>query len=193
MPEKSIALKKFPTIGVCGLDCGLCPRYYTNGPSRCPGCGGVDFFSKHPSCSFITCCVKRKALEVCAECDEYPCAKFKSKEEYDLVPESSSYPPYRKVLSNLSFIQKNGVKEFVDIQKRRIEILEVMLLDFNEGRSRSFFCRACALLEIKELERAWNKANFECKSMAIGQIDVKTKSKILKKMLEEVVAKGQQD
>jgi len=193
MPEKSTILKKYPTIGVCGLDCGLCPRYYTDGPSRCPGCGGVDFSNKHPSCSFITCCVKRKGLEVCAECGDYPCGKFKSQEEYEQVPESSSYPPYRKVLPNLSFIQKNGVKEFVDIQKRRIEILEVMLLDFNEGRSRSFFCRVCALLEIKELECAWIKANFECKSMTIGQIDVKTKSIILKKMLEEVVAKSQQD
>jgi hypothetical protein len=25
-----------PTIGCCGIDCGLCPRYYTDGPSRCP-------------------------------------------------------------------------------------------------------------------------------------------------------------
>ena len=52
-------IKKYPTIGVCGLDCGLCPRYYTIGPSRCPGCAGPDFFNKHPSCSFITCCVKK--------------------------------------------------------------------------------------------------------------------------------------
>jgi hypothetical protein len=37
---KEYHIKKYPTIGVCGLDCGLCPRYYTIGPSRCPGCAG---------------------------------------------------------------------------------------------------------------------------------------------------------
>jgi hypothetical protein len=82
--------KKYPTIGVCGLDCGLCPRYYTVGSSRCPGCGGPDFLNKHPSCSFITCCVKKKNHEVCAECSEFQCSKFKSNEEYQQVKESSS-------------------------------------------------------------------------------------------------------
>ena len=31
------ALRRYPTIGVCGLDCGLCPRYvYTAGTSNAP-------------------------------------------------------------------------------------------------------------------------------------------------------------
>ncbi|HNR04634.1 MAG TPA: DUF3795 domain-containing protein, partial [Bacillota bacterium] len=47
--------KKIHTLGCCGLDCGLCPRFFTEGASRCPGCCGVDFENKHPSCSFITC------------------------------------------------------------------------------------------------------------------------------------------
>jgi hypothetical protein len=90
-------VKKYPTIAVCGLDCGLCPRYYTEGPSRCPGCAGPGFFDKHPSCSFITCCVKKKGLEVCAECADFPCAKFKSEEEYNRLAGSPSYPSYKKV------------------------------------------------------------------------------------------------
>jgi hypothetical protein len=39
-------VKIYPTIGACGLDCGLCTRYYTVGPSRCPGCCGPDSFTK---------------------------------------------------------------------------------------------------------------------------------------------------
>ncbi|TET26129.1 MAG: DUF3795 domain-containing protein, partial [Dehalococcoidia bacterium] len=50
-------LKKYPIVGACGLNCGLCPRYYTQGTSRCPGCCGPDFWQKHPGCAFITCCV----------------------------------------------------------------------------------------------------------------------------------------
>ena len=53
--------KKYPTIGCCGIDCGLCPRYYTEGKSRCPGCFGPQFMDiMGQSCSFITCCVKNK-------------------------------------------------------------------------------------------------------------------------------------
>ncbi len=150
-------LKKYPTIGVCGLDCGLCPRYYTDGPSRCPGCGGPDFAEKHPSCSFITCCVKKHGLEACGECAEFPCSKFKSEEEYSKVPLSSSYPPYWKVLSNQRLIQKKGIKEFVALQRKRISLLEVMLEKHDDGRSKSFFCRAAALLEPTELKDALDK------------------------------------
>ncbi len=47
--------KQYPSLGCCSLDCGMCPAYYTDGPSQCPGCGGEYFFEKHPSCFFITC------------------------------------------------------------------------------------------------------------------------------------------
>jgi hypothetical protein len=47
--------------------------------SRCPRCCGLDFFDKHPSCSFISCYVKKKRFEVAAECPEFLCLKFKPK------------------------------------------------------------------------------------------------------------------
>lgn len=144
--------KKYPTIGVCGLDCGLCPRYYTVGSSRCPGCGGPDFLNKHPSCSFITCCVKKKNLEVCAECSEFQCSKFKSNEEYQQVKESSSYPSCKKIIPNLNFIKENGIKKFVEQQKKRIKLLEIMIENFDDGRSKSFFCISCALLPLEKLQ-----------------------------------------
>jgi hypothetical protein len=28
----------YPEIGICGLSCGLCPSYHTDGISRCGGC-----------------------------------------------------------------------------------------------------------------------------------------------------------
>ncbi len=151
-------VKEYPTVGVCGLDCGLCPRYYTAGPSRCPGCGGPDFHEKHPSCSFITCCVKKRGLEVCGECPEFPCAKFKSEEEYRKLPLSPSYPPYRNVLSNLRCIQEEGIKKFAGLQARRIRLLETMIERYDDGRSKSFFCRAAALLEPTVLDGALEKA-----------------------------------
>ena len=182
-------IKKYPTIGVCGLDCGLCPRYYTVGTSRCPGCGGPDFFNKHPSCSFITCCVKKKNLEVCAECPEFPCSKFKDAGEYQAL-ESSSYPPYRKIMPNLNFIKEHGIKKFIEQQGRRIELLERMIENFDDGRSKSFYCRAATLLSVRDLEIALNKTEQRIEADKLRSDDIKTRSKILRGFLDDFAARG---
>lgn len=181
--------KIYPTIGVCGLDCGLCPRYYTVGTSRCPGCAGPDFSNKHPSCSFITCCVKKKNLEVCAECSEFPCSKFKSEEEYQQLKQSSSYPPYKKIISNLNFIKEYGIKKFIKQQKKRIKLLETMIENFDDGRSRSFYCKAAALLDLTILKNSLDKVTQKIKTDNIKPNDTKTKAKILKSILNEIALK----
>jgi hypothetical protein len=182
-------MKRYPTIGVCGLDCGLCPRYYTAGPSRCPGCAGPDFADKHPSCSFITCCVKKKGLEACGECPDFPCSRFKSDQEYRQVKESSSYPPYRKVLSNLKAIRERGIEEFVQQQKKRIRLLERMLDGFDDGRSKSCYCRSAALLDPEALDRALDAAIRQVKAEHIQPNDVKAKAKILRALLDVLTPK----
>lgn len=182
-------MKIYPTIGVCGLDCGLCPRYYTVGTSRCPGCASPDFSNKHPSCSFITCCVKKKNLEVCAECSEFPCSKFKSEEEYQQLKQSSSYPPYKKIISNLNFIKEYGIKKFIKQQKKRIKLLETMIENYDDGRSRSFYCKAAALLDLTILKNSLDKVTQKIKTDNIKPNDTKTKAKILKSILNEIALK----
>lgn len=182
-------LKTYPTIGCCGLDCGLCPRFYTVGHSRCPGCTGPGFFNKHPSCSFITCCVKRKNLEVCAECSEFPCSKFKSDEEYQQLQESSSYPSSKKIMPNLNFIKKRGIKKFIEQQRSRIKLLETMIKKFDDGRSRSFFCKAAALLDLTSLTSSLDKATQKIKTDKIKRNDIKKKAQILKEIINEIAFK----
>ncbi len=182
-------VKTYPTIGVCGLDCGLCPRYYTIGTSRCPGCVGPDFFEKRPSCSFITCCVKKKNLEVCGECPDFPCSKFKSEEEYQQLKESSSYPSYKKVMPNLNFIKEYGIEKFAEQQKERIQLLQIMIENFNDGRSRSYFCRASAFLDPTSLKNLIDKATWKIKAEKIEQNDFKNKAKILKAIIHEAALK----
>jgi len=181
MRKTAAPLKHFPTLGACGLDCGLCPRYYTAGKSRCPGCAGPGFAAKHPSCSFITCCVKKKGLEVCGQCPEFPCPKFNSAEEYRAT-ESSSYPPARKILPNLHFIRRCGVAHFVRQQRRRIKLLESMLSGFDDGRTRSFYCRAAALLDSRVLEGALRAARRE---VGFSSLDVRAKANLLRALLNE--------
>ena len=177
-------VKTYPTIGACGLDCGLCPRYYTVGASRCPGCCGSEFFDKHPTCSVITCCVRKKNLEVCAECAEFPCSKFKTAEEYQ-ARESSSYPPYRRILPNLNYIKEHGIEKFIQEQQKRIGLLETMLVNFDDGRSKSLFCRAAALLSLNSLKSSLDKVTENIKKDNIKSNDIKTKAKILRGLLSE--------
>jgi len=179
-------VKKYPTLGCCGLDCGLCPRYYTEGSSRCPGCCGPNFFNKHHSCGHITCCVKKNNLEVCAECSDFPCQKFDSwfgNEAYD------SFVTHKKTEPNLYFIKKHGVEKFIEQQKERIKFLKDMLKGFNEGRSRSFYCIAAALLSVNDVKKSIDSAKKEVKTLDIKNDDVKSKAKILRKIIQDVADK----
>lgn len=170
--------KTYPTIGCCGLDCGLCPRFHTASSSKCPGCCGPNFFNKHPSCSYITCCVKKKNLEVCAQCDEFPCSKFGSLLEG--VPKYDSFLTYKKVPFNLDYIRKYGIEKFIEEQKERIELLDLMLKNFDDGRSKSFFCIIATLLPIKILKTILDEIEQKLKTNQINSNDLKGISKILK-------------
>lgn len=178
--QKSKPIKNHTTIACCGLDCGLCPTYYTRGPSRCPGCCGTDFFNKHPSCSIITCCVKKYNFETCAECREFPCIKINKWDKYD------SFISHRVSLSNLGFIKEKGIDEFLVQQQKRINLLEIMLENFNEGRSKSFYCIATALLPIEDLKNALEETNKQINDEEIDMKDLKAKSKILRKNLTKM-------
>lgn len=139
-------LKKNETIGCCGIDCGLCPRFYTKGDSACPGCGGLNFKDKHPSCGYLTCCAVKKGFEVCSFCNEFPCKRFESeKDGYD------SFVTHQRIMPNLYFTKKNGIDKFLEQQKIRMDILTDLLTNFDEGRSKSFFCISCTLFPLDEL------------------------------------------
>ncbi len=183
---KEQPVKIYPTLGCCGLDCGLCPRYYTVGSSRCPGCCGPDFFNKHPSCSYITCCVKKKNLEVCAQCEEFPCSKFESLRTNG--GENTSFATYRKVYPNMTFIKEYGLKKFIEQQNKRMKLLQTMLKSFNEGRSKSFYCLAAALLSIEALENSLKKTVRSLRDRKIRSDDIKTRAQTLRGFFEEYVA-----
>jgi hypothetical protein len=139
-------LKKHYTIGCCGIDCGLCPRFHVKGDSVCPGCGGTNFKDKHPSCGFVTCCVIKNGFEVCSDCKDYPCNRFDSERKGD-----DSFVTHKNVFVNLDSIKSTGIDYFIDQQKLRMKILIDFLDKYDDGRSKSFFCISCALLPLDKL------------------------------------------
>jgi hypothetical protein len=168
-------LKLFESIGCCGINCSLCPRFHTIGNSACPGCGGLRFKDKHPSCGFLTCCAIKNGFEVCSFCNDYPCKRFDAeKSGYD------SFVTHINVFSNLDFIKQNGISQFIDQQKIRTEILTDFITNYDDGRSKSFFCLSCALLPLENLNDIQRIANdFNDSS------NLKDKNKRLKEILLE--------
>jgi hypothetical protein len=167
-------LKKYSTIACCGIDCGLCPRFHTKGNSACPGCGGLNFKEKHPSCGFLTCCVTKNGLEVCSDCKDYPCRRFEPERQgFD------SFVTHKKMFTNLDFIKNNGMNCFLEQQKTRMNILADFLTDCDDGRSKNFFCISCALIPLDELQQIHRfMISLPCLSA------VKEKNKMLKDRLQ---------
>ncbi len=174
--------KKYPTVACCGLDCGLCPRYHTEGPSKCPGCAGPTFFEKHPSCGKITCCVKERGLEVCGECDEFPCASKYGSWMSDGI-HYDSFVTYQRVTDNMEFIRQKGVERYAELQKTRIDLLETMLELYNDGRSKSYYCIAAALLPTEDIETAMEETRRRIETDHIPPEDHNNRAKILKELL----------
>jgi hypothetical protein len=175
------SLKRYPIVGACGLDCGLCPRYYTDGPSRCPGCGGPDFFNKHPSCGFITCCVKEKGLESCGQCrDLKNCPKVLK--SLEAAKECDSFISYKPLAGNLTFIRDKGIEEFVRLEKEKVRFLKELLERYNDGRSKSFLCLSCQLLPLHNLKDA---IRFIKDCIPEGT-DVKEKARVVRAAISEL-------
>jgi len=171
----------YPEIGICGLSCRLCPWFHKEGENRCGGCKSE--FRMTAGCPFITCAVKRKGIEFCWDCEESDtCPKWKKHREFSKAHDT--FKCYQKLEDDIAFILKNGVDEFENSQKIREKILADMLQEFNEGRSKNFYCVAATVMEIEELKGALAKARKVSKGL-----EIKAKSKVLHCILDEIAKK----
>ncbi|MBN2004693.1 MAG: DUF3795 domain-containing protein [Anaerolineae bacterium] len=173
----------YPEIGICGLSCRLCPSYHAEGKSQCGGCKSE--YRMGAGCPFITCAVKKKGLEFCWQCAESAtCEKWRA--HRDAGREHDSFVCYQKLEANIAFIRQHGVSAFEEAQKARERLLAEILRDFNEGRSKRYYCVAATVLEIEELEAALLQAGKDS-----AGLDAKGKSKVLHAILDEIAEKKQ--
>lgn len=172
---------EYPDIGVCGLSCRLCPMYNTEAESRCFGCKSANRMAV--GCPFITCAVKRRGIEFCWECEESDtCEKWKKHRETG--KKHDSFKCYQTLEEDLAFIAQHGVSAFQKIQEQRRLLLAGMLKEFNEGRSKTYYCIAATVLELEELEEALSRARKESEGL-----DIRAKSKALHRNLDDIASK----
>lgn len=164
-----------PTFSACGLNCGLCPRHYTDGTSKCPGCAGEGFSKVHPACGTLSCC-QRKGLEYCYQCGEYPCKKY---EGADL---SDSFITHKKQLFDMDKAKRIGIESYKTELNEKIKILENLLKNYDDGRRKSFYCLAVNLLDLRDINIIIETITDETES----ELSLKTKVATTVRLFEEM-------
>ncbi len=88
----------------------------------------------------------------------------------------------------MAFIKEYGIEKFGEEQRKRINLLETLLKDFDDDRSKSFYCIATTLLSTDDLKASINETEKRIRADNIALNDFKAKSKILKKFLNNFAA-----
>lgn len=172
-----------PSFSLCGLNCALCPRFHTEGTSKCPGCGGVDFSSKHPTCAVVTCNRKNDHVEYCFQCSQYPCVKYLAEQNVD------SFISYQNVEKNMAEA-KLDLPGYIETLNQKRLLLENLIANFNDGRSKGFYCLAVDLLplafvaEVVELVAAEGSSEHLTNQEMCKKITVLFKSKASEMQIE---------
>ena len=165
-------------IGCCGLYCGLCSKYQSEAPSRCIGC---KLGEQHSWCSIWNCCVKKNRFEICTECSEmFSCEIFLRRKVAEWIPAAS----------NLRRIKEIGLKIWLEEQKERQALVEELLRNYNEGRSMSFYCKACSRIPVTLINKAIKEVNKKTVNEKINNSDLRIKAKILKSAIKDIVVKS---
>ncbi len=168
-----------PLLSACGLNCGLCPRFYTEGSSRCAGCGGKHadgafFFETRPTCSVVTC-NKKRDISFCFLCDDFPCEKLEKAECFD------SFITHRNMLTDLAKAKEIGITAYTAALQEKMQILQLLLTDYNDGRKKSFYCNIVNLLPLEDLKSIMAKLVAETKN---ANLPVKEKATLATSLLQ---------
>lgn len=143
--------RDYPRFSLCGLNCGLCPMYHISEESHCPGCGGEG----RPSCAVIRCSLEHGGIEYCCQCSEYPCVRYPEE------PPLDSFVPSRNIRRDFERLSSGGTGSYKSMMDEKVEILKMLLKNYNDGRRKSFFCTAVNLLELEDCKEVVERIHRE--------------------------------
>jgi len=110
------------------------------------------------------------------------CEKWRKHRDTSKV--ADSFKCYQTLEHDIGFVMQYGVEAFLEQQKQREQTLKTMLTEFNNGRSKSYYCIAATVLSLDELGQALVDAKR--KSSGLGQ---KEKAVVLHQILDCIAAK----
>ena len=90
--------------------------------------------------------------------------------------QNDSFISYLPLATNYTLIQKNGIEEFARQEIAKMELLSYLLKNYNEGRSKKFYCTSCQLLPLDSLKVTVAEAEKKINEIA----NIKEKSRLIK-------------
>lgn len=130
--------RKNQYLSLCGLNCRLCPMYLG---MHCMGCGNGN-----QSCKIAKCSLENGNVEYCHECKKYPCKTYDNIDAYD------SFISHRNQMADLKRAKEIGIDQYNQEQMEKAEILQILLLQYNDGRKKTFFSVAVNVIPLTELK-----------------------------------------
>ena len=92
--------------------------------------------------------LEQGAPEYCCDCPRYPCEKYAHFDEFD------SFSTHQGRRADMARAQAMGIAAYNREQEEKIQILDALLSQCNDGRRKTLFCVAVNLLEVTELQEA---------------------------------------
>ena len=175
--------KEIDLAGPCGIFCGLCTKYQSKASSRCLSC---RIGEQHSWCSIYKCCVVKKGLTTCVECQEYPCERYARR---DWGTDSMS----RVAQDSMNTIKKTGMEPWLTEQKARRLVVQELLDNYNDGRSMTFYCTACTLMPVNLVNQAIAELKQRLCDNQIDDSDIKARAKTLRGIIQGLASKSDVD
>ena len=72
------------------------------------------------------------------------------------------------------------------MEEQRQALLERLLQNHNEGRSMSFYCKACTRMSVESINEVIRKAQSRIVGEKIDKADIKSKAKIVKSTIKDI-------
>jgi len=134
-----------------------------------------------PGCGFITSCVKQRNLETCAQCVDWAgCARVGKL--LDSAKYHETFISYKPIAANFAFIQMNGIEEFVRLEIEKQAFLRHLIDNYDEGRSKSFYCTSCQLIPLDKL----TEALVDAETKITEDTTIKEKAKIVRAAISDL-------
>jgi len=86
-------------------------------------------------------------------------------------------------------IKESGLDRWLSEQKERQALLEVLLQNYNEGRSMELYCKVCARMSIDLINKAIEEAKEKLAGEKVDQSDVKSKARVVKAVIKDLALK----
>jgi hypothetical protein len=101
-----------------------------------------------------------------------------------------SFISHKPALPNLDRIREVGLEIYLEEQRERRLLVEQLLASYNEGRSMTFYCAACALMPPDLIRQAMSEMEKMLTDKQVDGSDLKAKAKAMRATIQDLASQA---